>query len=339
MPELVTPEIVEVPLINSQRPSLYNITDNVFEPASFMVYDVADAVSVYRATTINEYVQRDYLTQGIPWNFELPADGGDGYDNITIKPKEPAELSSIRLVVSDNSRLPREIELSGNYQGVERIIVAREDLSGDTITFPNTKLDFLTLKVYYRQPWRLSNILLSDRLIQTNYAARFLARPGVEYMFYWDQGWSLNVPVGEYPNVDGKAAYGVLGGLMNNETYQTIDKDGDGVRDATRDGQQIDNCLEVPNPDQADINANGIGDSCEDFDRDGVSNYQDNCIDKPNGNQIDTDADGVGDICDSEESRLTEKYKWLPWAGMAIAGLVLFTLFIIAAKHEFDQRK
>lgn len=73
------------------------------------------------------------------------------------------------------------------------------------------------------------------------------------------------------------------------------DQDGDGVTDS------VDNCPYVPNPDQADLNNNGIGDICEgDQDGDGVSDALDNCPTVPNSNQSDADNDGIGDVCDDD---------------------------------------
>lgn len=73
------------------------------------------------------------------------------------------------------------------------------------------------------------------------------------------------------------------------------DGDDDGVLD--RD----DNCVAVPNPDQADADGNGVGDACDgDADADGVPNEFDNCSLVSNPLQEDLDGDGVGDACDDD---------------------------------------
>ena len=87
-----------------------------------------------------------------------------------------------------------------------------------------------------------------------------------------------------------------------------------------------DNCPDAVNPDQEDIDEDGIGDECDicpfdpanDPDEDGVcdsicvgdeceeapctggefEDCEDNCSEDPNEDQLDSDADGVGDVCD-----------------------------------------
>ena len=88
------------------------------------------------------------------------------------------------------------------------------------------------------------------------------------------------------------------------------DLDNDGIGDACDediDGDNIpnsqDNCAYFSNPDQADLDQNGIGDVCEqdaDGDEDGVANSIDNCPLTPNADQADMDGDGIGDTCDDD---------------------------------------
>ena len=79
------------------------------------------------------------------------------------------------------------------------------------------------------------------------------------------------------------------------------DGDSDGVADS------CDNCVDVPNPDQADYDYDGGGNECDacmfdpldDADVDGVCGDVDNCPDVWNPDQTDTDGDLFGDACDN----------------------------------------
>src|SRR5262249_46486135 len=92
------------------------------------------------------------------------------------------------------------------------------------------------------------------------------------------------------------------------------DTDGDGIPNG------IDNCPTVANPDQHDMDHDGIGDVCDpdadgdgisnsdeiahgtdplnpDTDGDGVNDDKDNCPTVPNQDQADSNQDGIGDAC------------------------------------------
>ena len=73
------------------------------------------------------------------------------------------------------------------------------------------------------------------------------------------------------------------------------DRDGDTILD------EDDNCPDVSNTNQSDIDGDGIGDVCDDdIDGDGIINTEDNCPDVSNANQEDMDSDGIGDVCDND---------------------------------------
>lgn len=90
------------------------------------------------------------------------------------------------------------------------------------------------------------------------------------------------------------------------------DVDGDGIGDSCDididdDGvvNTSDNCPFVYNPDQEDLDSDGIGEICDDNDNDLVFNPDDNCPDQFNPNQADNEGDGIGDICDPDDDNDT----------------------------------
>jgi hypothetical protein len=81
-------------------------------------------------------------------------------------------------------------------------------------------------------------------------------------------------------------------------TGWTPDGDGDGVPNTA------DNCPNLANADQADLDSDGAGDACDpDDDNDGIADTGDNCPRVANANQYDEDRDGTGDACEVQEDQ------------------------------------
>lgn len=68
-------------------------------------------------------------------------------------------------------------------------------------------------------------------------------------------------------------------------------------------GSCLDNCRDVPNPTQSDIDGDATGDACEiDDDGDGIEDASDNCTLVSNPDQYDADGDGTGNACSTRET-------------------------------------
>jgi hypothetical protein len=82
------------------------------------------------------------------------------------------------------------------------------------------------------------------------------------------------------------------------DVCEATDPDSDGVPNG------VDNCPSNANPNQADIDGDGIGNACDlDDDADGILDNVDNCPLTVNPDQADLDNDGSGDACDVTDSR------------------------------------
>lgn len=111
---------------------------------------------------------------------------------------------------------------------------------------------------------------------------------------YFDQAGTSALPLRAL-GLDVAQAEGYVTLFARFEDVALPDMDADGIVD------DRDNCRVIPNPDQSDVDADGIGDACDgDNDNDGIDDAQDNCELIANPVQGDIDADGLGDRCDPD---------------------------------------
>jgi hypothetical protein len=263
-------------------------------------------------------------------------EGGENIVGIVFLFSENIKTSELHITPAPNTTLPETVLIEASKMestGDIEVVVSKKRLDGWVVQFPEVITNKIMVTFTLSQPLRLSEMEFVQKT-DTVYkeTVRFLAQPGEEYTVYLsaDRVYEENKVSLEGANLSSDKDVLELSGytLVRNPQYVRADVDNDGIPDLQ------DNCVSVPNRDQADIDRNGQGDACDDFDKDGIITIKDNCPETPNRDQRDTDHDGVGDACDIEESRLTEKNPWIPWVGMGIAGLVLIGLLVVSLKTK-----
>lgn len=243
-------------------------------------------------------------------------------------------VSELTIDYAPNSALPQTVTIFAPTPEGEELVVRKSNYETRRIIFPERFAQNWRIVFTYNQPVRISNIAFGPVAYRTEIdMVRFLAQPGMTYRVYLHPEKPVGVPLRA-----GGAVVGVpsmtpayVSAVQENPTFKLDDSDVDGVPDVR------DNCPVNYNPDQKNTRGTVKGDVCDDFDNDGVVNTQDNCEFIPNYDQLDTDADMIGDMCDKSESRLTEQYPWLPWAGMGVTFLVIVGLFISVARQPLPQ--
>jgi hypothetical protein len=278
---------------------------------------------------LNTYTQYRYVEQ-----LDLEGRVVPNTVTISITSQEIVHADALTITFGDRIAKPRSILIEADSldiatsEVVRQVILAERPFGADYVSFPHVQASTYHITLTYSDYLRIEEIVLhpyqsdgGQRIVRN---LRFNAMPAQSYTLYYDAKSYIDVPTGELPRIATvqSAQKGSLGAVQNNPSFGTWDTDGDGIADGE------DNCLLIVNADQLDKNVNGRGDVCEDFDRDGVVGAKDNCPNITNARQIDSDGDGLGDACDGLESRLMERFTWLPI--LAIAFVTLVVVFLIA---------
>lgn len=292
-----------------------------------------------RAQVNGRVVQGEALTdaQADTW-MDFSIENGKSFGQAVIDLEAPADFRADTFTVVTDARSSSvtsigitTIDTQGDLQTVR---VPRDEKTSQ-VSFPETEAKRWRVTISYDQPVRVLELEFRSKQIRVpirtdiQYGVRFLAIPGHSYQIFAGANETIRIDWRESGRLDQDAGVVKMSPISfdPNTNYIESDRDFDRVEDF------LDNCPDVPNVNQTDIDGNLIGDDCEDFDRDGVLNHEDNCVDTANRNQDDEDKDGIGDACDFEESRFTEKHAWVPWAGIGIAVLVIGVLFALTIRH------
>ncbi|MFA5994600.1 MAG: thrombospondin type 3 repeat-containing protein [Parcubacteria group bacterium] len=332
---IVVPTVVDVP-IALQEGAMPNIM--VVEQGSQKTQPallLSEKKNLLKASDSTNSSGAIFLVDGKMDNFQeysVNSNGDEQHIMITIASDKIITTSALNLYLDQFVALPKTIEIVAKINGVEKTVLARQNVSRSTINFPQTSAQEFAITFTYVQPLRIREMSFSqDSSANTKENnLRFLALPDKKYTAYFNADRYVSAYTGEIPDLhESKDVLFLKKTIVgDNLAYQKSDVDKDGVPD------EMDNCVREKNADQGDLNGNGRGDACDDFDRDGVINSKDNCRDVPNRDQKDTDLDGIGDVCDATESRLLQNQKWLPLAMILVVAGVVGLLFAKTMKTK-----
>jgi hypothetical protein len=250
----------------------------------------------------------------------------------TVDLFDQREVTGISFLIPPASKLPRNVEIYVNEVSGERTLV-HAGVSIKDITIPATLGASFSVVIDYDAPVVFSEF--SVQVAPPKQAAayeryvRFLAEPGMTYyvLTATSSGYKpLASPLGS--QYSSGSATKVNVSFEGNPWFAGQDTDHDGVTDLK------DNCPHIINTDQKDLDANGVGDICEDPDRDNSPNSLDNCPNVYNPDQRDTDTDKVGDVCDSVDNRVGQQEPWLKWVSFAVVALTIGALLYSVRKEE-----
>lgn len=337
LPSLKTPTVIEVavPGIGTNI-GMYDTTTQTFVPYTIL-YKTPFVSPRTITTNYNGGINADVLNDNRYDTAQLFNLQGQDSEQVSITYTYGQAIASNAVTFSLDQyvALPIEVTIRAQVNGVDTVVASKIRPVGTKINFPETRSSKWTVVITYTQPLRINELTFTNRdVVSTTNLVRFLAQVDHTYTVYLNPEVIVGQSVGESGDLLGASDIkkGTAGTVTPNPAYKEADTDTDGILDVR------DNCVATVNADQTDINTNGRGDVCDDFDIDGVINSIDNCPALPNYNQIDTDADGIGDSCDDAESRFTEKYPWLVWAGIGFAALLFIVLFAVMAKQLRERR-
>ncbi|MGL4757892.1 MAG: thrombospondin type 3 repeat-containing protein [Patescibacteria group bacterium] len=203
--------------------------------------------------------------------------------------------------------------------------------------FPLTEITEFRIDVEYYAKTRIKEIKInSENQTPESQKIAFLALPNTNYFLLYGGPITANIRSDEIYQSSALTTSGKINieNVLKNVDYNEPDQDEDGKSD------KVDNCKNEPNPDQADLDNNGIGNACEDKDGDRVFDSKDNCPLLSNSNQNNIDKDNTGDACDKQDDRLLNKNPWILYVAIAISSFsILGVVLYLINSNKKESRK
>jgi len=253
-------ELVNLSKLQSLNLRSNQLTDNIpFELGSLA--NLAELNLSYNQLTGS--IPRDLMNlSNLQW-LDLSNNQLTGYI-----PSEVESLSKLAILYLNNNQLDGWIPNLDNLTNLEELYLDSNQLTGRIPSFTNRYLWDLSLssnKFFGGMPVLEKTM---NSLAFLNLSSNSLCR--------------LNV---SYPTFSVGYGYGYKNGSVDYPLCTDSDIDNDGITD------DVDNCPNDENPDQADADSDGVGDTC------------DNCPNDVNPDQVDADSDGVGDACEVVDAK------------------------------------
>jgi len=333
---ITTPTVVEVTLpgtVTGDAVAVVDATTTAIEPFAFTSNKLSKNYTV--TTNFDDGHKLTDEAENTYVDFSVVDQDQANQAILTITFDDYTPVTGVMLAYDRFSAKPNSIFMTGLQEdGTVNTLVTLKNYDSDAVRFPEKKLKEIVVYLGFIQPLRMIDVEILQRLDTSSQQSslRFLAKPNTRYHLYTlpDRPVRITPPdAGNLFSEKNPIRYDSADLTVTaNRTYIPSDLDTDGILD------DIDNCPQMYNPDQADSNKNRVGDVCDDTDYDGIINSNDNCPLDPNIDQRDVDGDGIGNACDTQESRLTEQYPWLPWAAMAGTALVIVLLVLNMVKNS-----
>lgn len=324
--EIKIPTPVEFQL-NTQEGSIIILDQNQIQQAHKQVKSIK--TDQFEISSNNKNRNLNYLADGNFFTYtNLPYENNQN-TILTFESKEKHRYESLILSYKENSQYIKKITLKALINNRYQTILNEKEINSNIIKFPELNTNKFELTIFQSQPHSLKEIqfLRVNQNDTTAQKYQFLASPENSYTIYADSDKKIPFRNLEYGNIKDQAIN--LNDLKreDNPNYIPSDNDDDTVINTE------DNCINIKNPEQTDINENNIGDACEDFDGDKILNYKDNCPNNANFNQADLDNDNIGDICDQIDDRLLEQYPYIQWIILSITAITIIYLSIKQHKN------
>lgn len=242
---------------------------------------------------------------------------------------ELTEVSGVSVAIDEGIIAPLFVSVYGDFGNGEWVPLISLQSFAYHLPFPKVDVKRLQIEYTTRHFLRINEVSVSGQdVAERKDELVFYAEEGAEYSLYSDAKFGYKRHTPQALQRLNTSDRTPLFSLGTKTFNQSFDDDFD--NDGLSDFDDF--CPKVADSTNADIDGNGLGDVCEDPDQDNKISSKDNCPYVSNPDQKDSDADGTGDLCDKTDDRVSEHSDYLIYVIFGLAALMLIWLIFRSAK-------